>query len=673
MTNQPMCSQDLPCTLPSYDALLGHLDAFPFTFTYQGRVYAGFAGFKVLGQTSRALRRGTETETLLTHPEIPATFRLVSQVFPAESAYTYAIYIQNTSMGRTGQFQNLSYRVTFAGTQATLSGMEGDAGNSWYKEYTHALYQEGAHTFTHTSFSGRPTHVTFPYYQLSGVTPVTTPGAAAPDVATEQDGAFIAIGWPGTWQASFAYAQGVTTLVTGQLAVNTYLEPGETLRMPLMAFVEYRGLDKDAQINAWRHFFIEDIMYRPEGALPQPVVASLAGVVQDSTTEEQLRILRTYEQHGLHMSGLWIDAGWYAGAQGETVPWPATGTQVVDTTRFPDKLSSLGAFCKQRHMQMLLWFEPENIRLDRQAFLDSEPDFRPEWLLSKTMVGTWLEGYLLDLGNAKARAWLLKKVRAVIDQAGVTWYRQDFNGDPAPAWSQKDGEDRQGMTENQYVQGYLAYWDAIQAAYPYMMIDSCASGGGRNDLETMKRSVPLHYSDLFDGGDDNFHHKARMTQSLFAWFPYFKNENHADSLYHWRMSYAPWSNLRMCALDSEKADWGTLQQAYNEIYQIHDFFYSDYYPLTKYSEDMNRWNAWEFYDPVARAGYASLSCNPGCTTLSRRFTLKGLEDTAVYEVTDFDGLVHVTATGAALKQNGLEVTVPEVPYCVILRIQAEHA
>lgn len=37
------------------------------------------------------------------------------------------------------------------------------------------------------------------------------------------------------------------------------------------------------------------------------------------------------------------------------------------------------------------------------------------------------------------------------------------------------------------MQGYLAYWDELRRTNPDLFIDSCASGGRRNDLETMRR------------------------------------------------------------------------------------------------------------------------------------------------------------------------------------------
>ena len=76
------------------------------------------------------------------------------------------------------------------------------------------------------------------------------------------------------------------------------------------------------------------------------------------------------------------------------------------------------------------------------------------------------------------------------------------------------------MNENLHVQGYLQYWDDLLARNPGLWIDSCASGGRRNDLETMRRAVPLHYSDF---GYGNASVKLSFHQSLFEWLLYFKD------------------------------------------------------------------------------------------------------------------------------------------------------
>ncbi len=59
-----------------------------------------------------------------------------------------------------------------------------------------------------------------------------------------------------------------------------------------------------------------------------------------------------------------------------------------------------------------------------------------------------------------------------------------------------------------------------------MWIDSCASGGRRNDLETLRTpAVPLHYTDHSYG---NHPLKLGHARYMHQWIPYFKGHNAAD-------------------------------------------------------------------------------------------------------------------------------------------------
>lgn len=160
-----------------------------------------------------------------------------------------------------------------------------------------------------------------------------------------------------------------------------------------------------------------------------------------------------------------------------------------------------------------------------------------------------------------------------------------------------------------------------------------------------------------------------MTQALFAWFPYFKNEVYQLSLDKIRMNYAPWCMLKAPSPIAKDMNWDLLKQGYDEYQLVRGYFFSDYYQLTEYSLDKDRWNAWAFYDPETASGYASVYCGEGSSTLTLQLRLKGLEADKTYTVTDLDGLVSVTADGRTLMEQGIPVTVPEKPYCAILLIQ----
>ena len=65
--------------------------------------------------------------------------------------------------------------------------------------------------------------------------------------------------------------------------------------------------------------------------------------------------------------------------------------------------------------------------------------------------------------------------------------------------------------------GYLAYWDELRRRFPNLLIDTCASGGRRLDLETLRRSVPLWRSDFAYEPSS----MQQFTYGLSLWIPYF--------------------------------------------------------------------------------------------------------------------------------------------------------
>ena len=658
VTEPDIFKPDPTHSVPQYDALMSDLDTFPVRFTYNDVKYKGFADFAIESELYADIDRGVESTIVLRHADIPAAFKLVARVFPEEKAYEYVVYITNDGDTDTAVLSDLHYEIEFAGDSPILSGLQGDADAKYYTPYECDLATEGR--FRDRSNSGRPSHGVFPYYNLS----------------YGNGGTFIAVGWPGTWYAYYTYNRGAktTNLKAGQLEVATYIAPGETLRTPLMGFVEYEGLTRDEQTNAWRHYYIEDVMRDINGE-KTPTYTAIGGLADGKTTDHFISMMETYRENGITPDLLWVDAGWYTGASGETVAWPMTGTLDMDTSRFPDKMADIGQFTKDNDMTFMLWFEPENVRVDMATFLRNQPGFDADWFLGVANADSWLKGRVINLGDPDCRAWVFDKICKVIDTAGVTAFRQDFNNDPAATWTMRDKRmakgdlTRTGMTENLYVQGYLALWDDLIAKYGFLM-DSCASGGGRNDLESMKRAVPLHYSDWFDGNNEDYDMKGKIDQALFAWFPYFKNELYECTLYKARMNYAAMAMLKLNNYaTATPEEWAILKQAYEEYDLVRDYFYADYYALTDWSSNPNRWDARMFYDPETASGFASVACQEASTDLTNTVKLKGLDLDRTYAVTDFDGLVSVTATGRQLMEEGITITVPQNPYCAILMIK----
>ena len=115
-------------------------------------------------------------------------------------------------------------------------------------------------------------------------------------------------------------------------------------------------------------------------------------------------------------------------------------------------------------------------------------------------------------------------------------------------------ENRLGITENKLISAHYQMWDDIIACTSSdggcAFVDSCAAGGGRNDLESMRRGVPLLRS---DSDRTSTALRLSMTTSFNKWIP-FCGANSKEKLselapvgvsdtYVWRASYLPTLNV----------------------------------------------------------------------------------------------------------------------------------
>lgn len=280
---------------------------------------------------------------------------------------------------------------------------------------------------------------------------------------------------------------------------------------------------------------------------------------------------------------------------------------------------------------------------------------------------------LLNLGNPDAWKWLVEHIDRLITDNGIDLYRQDFNMDPLGHWRANDAPDRQGITEIKHVMGYLAYWDELRKRHPNMLIDSCASGGRRNDLETMRRAVPLWRSDY---AYEAIGHQC-MTYGISLWLPYHGTGTVAcDNAPYYGggktpiQPYAFWSNTAP-SLGSgidvrEDLDFDALRKLVNAWRELSRHYAGDFYPLTPYTQEANAWIAWQLDRPEVGEGAVQAFRRQDCAEDSLRLRLRGIDRKARYTITNLDTGARQTVSGRALAETGLLVTCSDRPGAVNL-------
>jgi len=485
-----------------------------------------------------------------------------------------------------------------------------------------------------TAAGGRPSNSDMPYFNVE---------------SNVGDGVIVVIGWPGQWAAEFINdANKGLHIRAGQELTHFKLFPSEEVRTPLIVLQFWKGGDWiDAQ-NTWRRWMIKHNLPRPGGKLPEPLLNANSSFqfneMINANEDNQKLFIDRYLEEGIKIDYWWMDAGWYV----NNGSWPNTGTWEVDEKRFPNGLRAIADHAHKKGVKIIVWFEPE--RVTANTCLSNN---HPEWLLG-------IPG-LLYLGNPEAKEWLTDHIDKLLTEQGIDLYRQDFNMDPLNHWRGNDAEDRQGITEIRHVTGYLAYWDELRRRRPDMLIDTCASGGRRNDLETLRRAVPLLRSDYRFNSEANQCH----TYGIAFWIPFYGTNFRVIDDYVIRSAMCPSFNARIDVRDKD-LDYDRLRRLINEWRGIANYYYGDYYPFTPYSLDEYSWIAWQFHRSDLGEGMVQAFRRKESVYESARFKLRGLEADAHYTVKHNDVCDSKEMTGSELIENGLLINIPDRPGAVTI-------
>ena len=620
----------------------------PFSFTYGGKSSRDFlASWKTKRHFASFDKQRERCISTYTDPETKLQVRCEAVAYSDFPVVEWTLYFKNTGKQRTPILTDIL--STDTGFQCpekgeyTLHRHRGDFNTAdSYEPFDEPLKAGTTRHITNTN--GRPTQSEFPYWNIEWPS----------KDGKSSDGLIFVVSWSGQWKADFVRnKKNGLQLRAGQETARFYLEPGEEVRTPMTVLQFWKGNRLHAQ-NVWRAWMIVHNIPRPGGSLPPlPQLCACSshqfGEMINANTENQKLFVDKYAEHGIKLDYWWMDAGWYPNKTG----WTNTGTWEVDTERFPKGLREISDYARKQNVKTIVWFEPERVTEDTWIM-----NTHPEWVLpfSKLKPGEKKWG-LLNLGDPKVRKWLTNHVDKLITKQGIDLYRQDYNIDPLPFWQANDTDpDRQGITEIRHVKGYFAYWDALRKRHPNMLIDSCASGGRRNDLETLRRAVPLLRSDYIMEPVGNQCH----TYTLAQWFPFYGTGTSKTSTYEIRSTLCP-GFIACWDQRDETIDHALFKRLVDQWRSYGKYYFGDFYPLTRYSLANDQWIAWQFDCPETGEGMVEVFRRAESIYETARLPLEALDPAAGYTVTNIDGGTDRTLDGKELRERGLEVKIGEKP------------
>lgn len=615
----------------------------PFSFKFGSRPAAEFLGtWKAETETRKLDRNRTQHTVTRKDPGTGVEVRCRVVQYRDYPAVEWVLHFKNAGTRDTpilSEVQALDHAFAARATgDFTLHHSEGSHGKvTDFRPLEESLPPKAE--FRLAPYGGRSSDGYLPFFNIA------RPG---------QDGVVLAIGWSGQWAASFtrdATPDSALQVRAGMERTHLKLHPGEEIRTPSVLILFWSGKDRLAGQNLLRRFLIDHASPRPGGKRVQPPVAiSPHGVLalDGGTTEANVTaFIEATGKHKLPVDCFWFDAGWY-----ESHPsgrWVHTGTWKPDGKRFPRGLKSVSETAHKHGFKFLLWFEPERAMV--HSWLHKT---HPEWLLAgggfppEQQYQANDGFYLLDLGNREALQWAKDTFSDLITSQGVDIFRNDFNMHPLHHWRNGEAADRHGMREIRYITGLYEFWDSLLEKHPHLLIDNCASGGRRIDLELLRRSIVLWRSDECWKPVP----EQAMHYGLSLWIPYHGLGSVSLNPYDFR------SGMGTSFSTVINSDQSTVERAtglLKEYLAVKPLFEGDFYPLTPYSLEENTWIAWQYDRPDLQKGVVQAFRRRRSSQQVHRFPLHGLDSVATYQFSDLDSGRSTILRGRQLVGSGLRV------------------
>lgn len=276
------------------------------------------------------------------------------------------------------------------------------------------------------------------------------------------------------------------------------LDPGAVFRTPRAVLVwSTRGRGEvSRQYHRWarRHLM-------PHGEALHPVLLnSWEGSYFSFTEQTLLEMMDGVQEMGGEMFVLddgWFGRGRYARDE-KNKARAGLGDWFVNPAKLPHGLGWLAAEANRRGLQFGLWVEPEMANV--KSWLYTE---HPDWVLREKgrplLCGRGKTQVTLDYTNPAVRDDIFKKLDAVYAAIPTLAYvKWDCNANIWNPGSAYLPSDRQPNLWYDYTAGYLDLMARFQAKRPQIMVQACASGGGRMDFASLRYADEFWASDCTD-------------------------------------------------------------------------------------------------------------------------------------------------------------------------------
>lgn len=219
-----------------------------------------------------------------------------------------------------------------------------------------------------------------------------------------------------------------------------------------------------------------------------------------------------------------MDDGWFGKKYRRDTDNAALGDWQVDERKLPRGIEGLIEDAKKNGVKFGIWIEPEMTNSASELY-----EKHPDWVIKapqrKPIQGRGGTQLCLDLSNPKVVDFAFSIVDDLLTKyPEIAYIKWDCNAPVMNHGSQYLSADKQSHMEIAYHRGLIELCERIRAKYPDVVIQDCASGGGRVNYGLLPYFDEFWVSDNTDAlqriymqwGTSYFYPSIAMAQHISA-------------------------------------------------------------------------------------------------------------------------------------------------------------
>ena len=468
---------------------------------------------RYVSHSSRQLADPNVTETVVKMTDCCQALdvELVFTAYARENVITTHTVIRNREEGPVTLHSFYSSAVTLKSDKYLLTHLYG----AWAREaqVDHTLLTHGSKSIE-SMREVRTTHTENPAFML-------TLGSGS---FSENCGEVIAgaLAWSGNFRLNFEVDEyDVLTVLAGANPNGSeyQLRPGESFTTPEMIYTHsLRGAGGASRnLHDWgRNYGV----YHAERVVPT-LLNSWEGAYFDFDAKVLKQMIDDAASMGLEMFVL--DDGWFGNKYPRNAANAGLGDWQVNRKKLPAGIDDIASYAHRKGLKFGIWIEPEMVN-PRSELAERHPD----WIVRppKREAPETRRQWLLDLSNPAVQDFVFETFDNTMKLSDkIDYIKWDANRNANNVGSAYLPADEQSHFWIDYAQGFYKVMERIRAKYPDVLIQACASGGGRVEYGALR-----YFDEFWTSDNTEALSRARIQYGTSLFYPAVAMGSHVSAV-----------------------------------------------------------------------------------------------------------------------------------------------